>query len=279
MKKENVLKVVIVSLVCPVLYLVLQVLVQMAYQFVYGIIHDTGFQNAYAVVEANQTVLSLVGIVVFFAILFIFFKARRKSLSERISWKPAQGPVYGLVAVATIANIIFFSLLQSIVYPDNMTEKVENYSASVASGGILLTILMGVLLGPIGEEIVFRGFMMKRLGMRFPAWFAVVLSTLLFSAAHLAGGIGQLIGTVELGVLFALIFLWTKSIRASILAHVINNAAGLLAPENLFAGLEEKGLPVLLVIVVASLVFMVFIMRLIYQRRDNGAVAVAGSRE
>ncbi|MDR3120501.1 MAG: CPBP family intramembrane metalloprotease, partial [Clostridiales bacterium] len=134
--------------------------------------------------------------------------------------------------------------------PENAIKDVAGYTETAASGGILLTIAAAVLMGPIAEEIAFRGFMTTRLKMRFPVWFAVALSTLAFSAGHYTGGIGQLIGTAWTGLLFCLVFLWTKSLRASIFAHILNNAVGFLMPEAVFA---EMGLPVKLVLLVVGL--------------------------
>lgn len=92
------------------------------------------------------------------------------------------------------------------------------------------------LIVPIGEEILFRGYVFNALRTTFQSksWgiaLAFFISALLFSAAHslsaTEGLIGLLVPTFVMGLLFAGATYISGSILPSIIAHTINNSLGL----------------------------------------------------
>ena len=77
------------------------------------------------------------------------------------------------------------------------------------------------LLAPIGEELVFRGYLQRVLGARLGAGRAVVITAALFAAIHLNPA--SLLALFGLGVIFALLRVWTGSIWPAVIAHAIQN--------------------------------------------------------
>lgn len=80
------------------------------------------------------------------------------------------------------------------------------------------------------EEIPFRGFLFQKLQEKFPVWLANVLSSLLFLGIHLPGWI--LLHTLSwlnvvtifvLGVIFAGVFFYAKTLWSSIITHSLND--------------------------------------------------------
>jgi len=92
---------------------------------------------------------------------------------------------------------------------------------------MFLLIITIVLLAPIGEELLFRGFLQKYLEI---AWGditkAILLSSLFFAAIHFNPY--WLIQIYLLGVLLGYIAWQTQSVVSSIIFHVIINASSLL---------------------------------------------------
>lgn len=83
-----------------------------------------------------------------------------------------------------------------------------------------LFLVVGGLIGPVAEELVFRGVIFgccRRWGL--PA--ALFLSSAIFLVAHPAGGWIQVVG----GVLFALAYETSGHLSAPILIHVAGNLA------------------------------------------------------
>ena len=96
----------------------------------------------------------------------------------------------------------------------------------VTWNGILSTSL---LIG-FFEEIPFRGFILQKLQERFHFWIAHLLSSLLFLAIHLPGWIlldtltwSNVISIFVLGIIFAAIFYYSKTLWSSIITHSLND--------------------------------------------------------
>lgn len=88
------------------------------------------------------------------------------------------------------------------------------------------TLIVIAVLPGVGEELVFRGIIQKKLGYLINPHVAIWLSAFLFSALHL-----QYFGLVPrmlLGVLFGYLYYWSGNLWLPILAHFINNGFTLL---------------------------------------------------
>ena len=93
-----------------------------------------------------------------------------------------------------------------------------------AEGLPLLLSVIGIGIAPgIGEELLFRGFILRVLARRFGTPAGVVLSAALFAAAHLDPAQG--IGAGLLGVYLGIVVVVTGSTRPAIVCHVANNLA------------------------------------------------------
>jgi membrane protease YdiL (CAAX protease family) len=105
------------------------------------------------------------------------------------------------------------------------TQQALSQAATV-SGMLPLVFLSGVIIAPIAEEIVFRGYLYKAFRDRFRPSYAIVLSAALFSAIHL-----ELLAAVPLfviGVVLAYVYEKTGNLMAPITLHVLNNAVAFL---------------------------------------------------
>jgi membrane protease YdiL (CAAX protease family) len=91
-------------------------------------------------------------------------------------------------------------------------------------GEIILFFFIGGILGPVGEEIFFRGILygfFKRWGVIL----AVALSTLLFVAAHPMSYKGVFAPQVVGGIVFAVAYEIEGSLMVPITVHVLGNMA------------------------------------------------------
>lgn len=78
------------------------------------------------------------------------------------------------------------------------------------------------ILAPILEEILFRGFILRGiLNSGTPPWIAILVSGIIFGAAHLNPW--QFIGAGILGIIFGFIYYKTKSLLLVIFLHAANN--------------------------------------------------------
>ncbi|GCE29775.1 hypothetical protein KDA_52590 [Dictyobacter alpinus] len=86
-----------------------------------------------------------------------------------------------------------------------------------------------ILIGLI-EEIPFRGFILQKLQEKVSFWLSNLLSSLLFLGIHLPGWImlhaltwSNVISIFVLGVIFATIFHFSKTLWSSIITHSLND--------------------------------------------------------
>lgn len=110
-------------------------------------------------------------------------------------------------------------------------EELEKFAKIMT--GPLGAIAVGVL-GPISEEIGFRGVLLGGLlRMRCGAWPAIVISAIVFAAFH--GTHIQLLGTTVFGIIAGWLYWRTRSLIPSMIIHMVNNSMAcilqMLAPD------------------------------------------------
>lgn len=117
-------------------------------------------------------------------------------------------------------------------------EPLENgglgADANVGPAFLLKVFVVGMVLAPILEELLFRRVVMGYFDTLMPAAASVVLSSLLFALPHIEPV--QVVHAFFGGVAFALVTRRHRSVWAGIIAHLCNNAlvgaiviAGLMA--------------------------------------------------
>lgn len=104
---------------------------------------------------------------------------------------------------------------------DLITETLtDDPTAATVAGFAFLT----VVVAPIVEEVVFRGFVFNALRSRFSVAAAAVLSGLLFGVVHIFGSpVEFLVPLALLGTILALILWKTRSLYPCIALHALNN--------------------------------------------------------
>lgn len=132
---------------------------------------------------------------------------------------------FGLVIVF---NIFFYNVILKFV------ENVPGFSVQEshiplfgeAVPDIILAIFVLVIIAPIVEEILFRGFILQTFLAKFGPKTASAISALIFTFVHFEF---QSMGKIFLlGLVLNWVFMRSKSIWPCIGFHVINNAVALL---------------------------------------------------
>jgi membrane protease YdiL (CAAX protease family) len=137
----------------------------------------------------------------------------------------------GLFYGATGASRMMFLLILADIFwfgsrgPNNPIQQVVEATRLGAVGKVLL-LVDTVLLAPIGEELLFRGFLLPRLLVqKGPVW-AVGASAVVFALLHPQYGLYMPLMLVY-GVVLGWARVRTGGLRASILLHMTLNAAAL----------------------------------------------------
>jgi membrane protease YdiL (CAAX protease family) len=86
---------------------------------------------------------------------------------------------------------------------------------------LLFGVFSLVIIGPVTEELLFRGIILRGLLSRYRPFTAVLLTSLLFAAFHMNPW--QALGALFLGGLIGWFYLRTRSLALCVLAHALNN--------------------------------------------------------
>lgn len=96
----------------------------------------------------------------------------------------------------------------------------------------LVAFITLVVVAPLAEELLLRGYFLGRLSEKISKWLAVIITALMFGLLHLLGftetGIvlqwGASVDTFALGLVAGVLRLATHGIWAGVLLHAIKNA-------------------------------------------------------
>lgn len=155
-------------------------------------------------------------------------------LADSLRMRGARPPLRAIETVTLIVGLLALSHLldAAIEHADlRATSRlgvIEDALAGIDGAGVWFA-LAGIALAPaIAEELLFRGYVLGALLSRLRPLWAVLISALLFGAAHfdlVQGGAAAI-----LGVYLGAVSIATRSIRVCVAAHFCNNALAVLDP-------------------------------------------------
>lgn len=217
------------------LFIFLMVATGMITTFLFG--KMTNVAAAYRISAVLQSVLVFITPALAVAMLSTRFPASLLAVDRLPSLKFTLTAIFTLVVSIPLMNIII-EWNQNLTFPESMSGIVQtfkdleaksedsiNMMTSGNSAGILIVNIMivGIFAG-LGEELFFRGGLMRLLGgvKSIGTHKAIWISAIIFSALHL-----QFFGFVPrmlLGVFFGYLLAWSGSLWLPILMHIINNS-------------------------------------------------------
>jgi membrane protease YdiL (CAAX protease family) len=179
--------------------------------------------------------------------------------SEGISLRTAAMSFVGLLLALFASN----GITEPLELPNLMEEEFASLSRNVWG------ILAVGIFGPICEELVFRGGIMRPL-LRggFSPWAAILASSIVFGLVH--GNPVQIVFAVLVGIAFGVVYYATRSLLVTTVVHIVNNTASILimhaygeaAQQLTLAGLLGPTLALVLTLVAAVASF--WLLRRVY---------------
>jgi membrane protease YdiL (CAAX protease family) len=164
--------------------------------------------------------------------LILYFLWRNGESFRNLGWTFGrfwQDILIGVVLFGplTLATSYLDQLLQSIGFSAPST-PLPATSAAGGIGEMLLGVILVVIVA-ISEETIFRGYLILRFGsITASAFWAVVLSSLVFSLGHGYEGSSGVITVGVMGAVFAVVFLWRRSLVAPIVMHFLQDFIGIV---------------------------------------------------
>ncbi len=224
-------------------FMVLGSLIQMLVMLLFGlgleeIVSGSSNPKAWWAMIVGQGLGSLLG---FVGTAWFYWK-----IIEKKAWKDLNFsnnlslPIFGVVVLIQITSMGFNGWLQdinqSIVFPealksleaalkameDKLNETTEFFTNFTSFGQFLLAFLVIAVIAGIGEELIFRGLLLRKIYLGTNnIHLAVWISAFVFALIHFQ--FYGILPRMMLGVLFGYFYVWTGNIRVPIFAHIFNN--------------------------------------------------------
>ncbi len=121
-----------------------------------------------------------------------------------------------------VTLMVVYALAEQFVTKINLDqEQLNPFKSASAPWEVALAFVGLVIVAPIAEELLFRGFMYQGLKARLPKFGAAVVVSVLFGLAH--GQINVAIDTFVLSMFLVLLVEKTGSLVPAILLHATKN--------------------------------------------------------
>jgi hypothetical protein len=125
-------------------------------------------------------------------------------------------PLIILLSFQLGINTPLAKLIFTFTHPDIIPSNPFNSISSI------LSVLM---LAPIFEEIIFRGYILKGFLSTYPSRKAIIASAIIFGIVHFYPY--QIIGAIPIGLFFGWIYYKTRSLGITIILHSFTNLIAL----------------------------------------------------
>jgi membrane protease YdiL (CAAX protease family) len=166
--------------------------------------------------------------------LILFFLWRNGENVERIGWSLRRADREALLGAALFVPFAFVAaLLERELLRAGLSRPATPLPSFLEASGpaeLLLAAVM-VTVVALAEETIFRGYLMLRFQavLRGSA-LAVLLSSLIFSVGHGYEGSAGLVTVGVMGAVFAIIYLWRRSLVAPIVMHFLQDFLSIVLP-------------------------------------------------
>lgn len=228
---------------------------------IFPIIDDIGLINIFVIV------LSLMG---------VYFYMEKPSTNQIFTKEKSMkfSDIFFYLGLMYLINIVFGLITNFLV--NNLGIPSVDVTQQITQSASLTIMLYAILLGPLFEEIQYRGFYLNCLKKYGPQT-AILISTILFCFAHL--NLIQAIGTIGIGLVISYVA-YFYSTKMAVILHIINNAVAFFissvdmeAIENITVESVDKiGTTTSIAMIMSSLIFILMFysaIRLIFGKKGK----------
>lgn len=147
---------------------------------------------------------------------------------------PARHPIFYAIAVAAGLALPFIGglLTQWLAHGHEVSQDIKELGAMASPTLRIPLALLIVTVGPLVEEVLFRGVLLSAIARRHAAWMAGLASAALFACVHLPD-LGFLWYAVPNLLLLGCVLAWLRvqsgSIWPAVLTHAVNNALAVVS--------------------------------------------------
>ncbi len=201
--------------------------------------------------KSNIFLMVLIADILTLILIGVIFLSTEHRIKDMISIKEIPIKDYFnifILGIGVTILLLFFSGILTKLIPNY--NEVSNQLATSRSS--VWKLIITIVLIPIYEEIFYRGIIFGYLRKNFNIILAIVVQALIFGVMHL--NLVQGIYTFILGIVLALVYMYSKSIIGNITIHIIFNLLGILIIPKLLINIPSVSI-ILLIIAILFIIF------------------------
>lgn len=130
-----------------------------------------------------------------------------------------------LAPAGFVVYIVLSFLLTTLAsqFPFYDIDQVQDTGFAQLTQGYeyLLAFVTLVVIAPVAEEILFRGYLLGKLRKHVPVWAAILVTSALFGLVHFAWNVG--VDVFALSIILCLLRIGTGRLWPAILLHMLKN--------------------------------------------------------
>jgi membrane protease YdiL (CAAX protease family) len=179
--------------------------------------------------DALLTVLQFIAsslILLFGLLLWRQLPAHERRLALAIKKSPRKVIVTGIgIGLVIVVGAAILLAVGSQIDPHVERQVEDQEEIGTAPWELVMWVIALTVLAPLGEELLFRGLMLRGLVRRLRFWWAAVVSSIVFASAHFDAYVlwPRAIGIVLTGLALAWVYR-TRGYWGSVAAHATVNA-------------------------------------------------------
>ena len=206
----------------------------------YEIINTYEYQDKLSNFINNNTIYIIsITAAIFIPLFYIIYKKYQKNIKLKLN---------------KIIHCIILGIIISSVY-NLYLSIITNYQISKLP--IIIQIIASGIIGPIIEELLFRGIIYNKLKEFNTTKKAMIISTIIFSIFH--GNMIDIIYTLFIGYILVYIYEKYKSIKYPIILHITANTTVILLSIII-------SLNILLINIILFIISLIILIKIIYKK-------------
>ena len=167
--------------------------------------NDAKLFNEY--LKTKQIYISLIIAIIFIPLLINDYKKYKKDKKTKIDY-------FNLILIGVVLSLIYnvFAYYLNFLLKTSLFDNNNN---------LIITLISTGLLGPIIEELMFRGIIYNELKNKYKSMKAILITTIFFAIIHF--NIIQILYALAIGFILIFVYEKYKNIKAPIILHMASN--------------------------------------------------------
>ncbi len=161
-------------------------------------------------------------LLVLLTLVFILDRSNGKELKRDLGEHLLRKVIFGIIAAIALFVVFYVGNILIRLLFEKAGDGIQNvYSFKQQAAPIRIGLLMLLIIGP-GEELFWRGYLQRRLGLKFGKMTGFILATFLYTVVHLAtGNMVLVLAALICGVFWGWLYMKYKSMTINIISHTV----------------------------------------------------------